>query len=91
MGSPVNDDLGSAILLKKVKIDCFVRSLRSNVFAVGKYGTRHGEVFGTTHAYEFISFHTDVRIDPVQLTIFGFGEDIYKSQSVAEIIVVRSS
>ena len=43
-----------------------------------------------TH-YEFISFNTDVCIDPVQLAIFGFGEDIHKRQSMAEIIVVRSS
>ena len=57
------------ILLKKVKIGCFVRSLKSNIFAVGKYDTRRREVFGTTHEYKFISFNTDVRIDPVQLTI----------------------
>ena len=69
VGSPVNDDLGSAILLKKVKIGRFIRSLKSNIFAVGKYDTRRREVFGTTHAYKFISFNTDVRIDPVQLTI----------------------
>ncbi len=91
MGTAVNDNMGSAILLKKVKIGCFVCSLKSNIFAIGKYNTRRREVFGTTHAYKFVSFNTNVRINPVQLAIFGFEKDIYKRQSMAEIIVVRSS
>ena len=50
VGTAVNDDMGSAILLKKFKIGCFVCSLKSNIFAVGKYDTRRREAFGTTHA-----------------------------------------
>ena len=91
MGTAVNDDMGSAILLKKFKIGCFVCSLKSNIFAIGKYDTRRREVFGTTHAYKFISFNTDLCIDPVQFAFFGFGKDIHKRQSMAEIIVVCSS
>ena len=72
-------------------IGCFVCSLKSNIFAVGKYDTRRREAFGTTHAYKFISFDTNVRIDPVQLAIFGFEKDIHKRQSMAEIVVIRSS
>ena len=72
-------------------IGCFVCSLKSNIFAVGKYDTRRREAFGTTHAYKFISFDTNVRIDPVQLAFFGFGKDIHKRQSMAEIVVIRSS
>ena len=37
------------------------------------------------------SFNTDVCIDPVQLAFFGFGKDIHKRQSMAEIVVIRSS
>ena len=43
-----------------------------DIFNLGKYDIRRRAFLGTTRVYEFSSISTDVRIDPVQLTAFGF-------------------